>query len=126
MCLHGDWSETAFRWIVSMSETTLMNFIQIDFPSDNERELYIALHHQMWSDSLLNRLAEMGLVRKVLTKTWNKDNFRVVNCLEYKDEKSMKSSLELINKEVVQNPLSEKFTMKVVNNRCVVVSEFKA
>jgi len=126
MCLHGDWSGTAFRWIVSMSETTLMNFIQIDFPSDNERELYIALHHQMWSDALLNRLAEMGLVRKVLTKTWNKDNFRVVNCLEYKDEKSMQSCLELINKEVVQNPLSEKFTMKVVNNRCVVVSEFKA
>ena len=89
MCLHGDWSETAFRWIVSMSETTLMNFIQIDFPSDNERELYIALHHQMWSDALLNRLAEMGLVRKVLTKTWKKDNFRVVNCLVYNANESV-------------------------------------
>lgn len=109
-----------------MSETKLMNFIQIDFPSDNERELYIALHDQMWSEALMNRLAEMGLVRKVLTKTWNKDNFRVVNCMEYKDEKSMQSCLELINKEVVQNPLSEKFAMKVVNNRCVLVSEFKA
>ena len=126
MCLHGDWCKTAVRWMIGMSETTLMNFIQIDFPSDNERELYIALHDQMWSDALMNRLAEMGLVRKVLTKTWNKDNFRVVNCMEYKDEKSMQSCLEVINKEVVQNPLSEKFAMKVVNNRCVLVSEFKA
>ena len=109
-----------------MPETTLMNFIQIDFPSDNDRELYIALHDQMWSDALLKILAEMSLVRKVLTKTWNKDNFRVVNCLEYKDEKSMQSCLELINKEVVQHPLSEKFAMKVVNNRCVLVSEFRA
>ena len=68
----------------------------------------------------------MGLVRKVLAKTWNMDNFRVVNCLEYKGEKSMQSCLELINKEVVQHPLSDKFAMKVVNNRCALVSQFRA
>jgi hypothetical protein len=49
----------------------------IDFASENDLELYLKSRDEIMTSELYDRLAAAGLKRQVVSKIWNKDQFRI-------------------------------------------------
>ena len=58
-----------------------VNCVLIDFASENDLELYLKSRDEIMTPELYDRLATAGLKRQVVSKVWNKDQFRI--CLLY-------------------------------------------
>ena len=58
-----------------------VNCMLIDFASENDLELYLKSREEIMTSELYDRLAAAGLKRQVVSKVWNKDQFRI--CLLY-------------------------------------------
>ena len=64
--------------------TNAINYVNcmfIDFASENDLELYLKSREEIMTSELYDRLAAAGLKRQVVSKVWNKDQFRI--CLLY-------------------------------------------
>ena len=54
-----------------------VNCMLIDFASENDLELYLKSRDEIMTSEIYRRLTEAGLKRQVVSKVWNKDQFRI-------------------------------------------------
>ena len=109
-----------------LNETVFLNSLFMDFATEPELELFLKSLHEMWTEDLYGRLSAAGLIRHVVTKVWNKDQYRVSMVFEYESKEGFEICEQIIAEEFGEK-LKEKISkvvFKIYNNRGVVVSEF--
>ena len=100
----------------------LVNFTTQDFISEKELEL-ASLRWDQVKDSYYKRLKELGLLRIVSLRIWNKENVaRLGFVFEYRDEKAFVACQTLLDK--YHAPQVKTFVNKVVGSRGIVLHEF--
>ena len=102
-----------------------VNCMLIDFASENDLELYLKSREEIMTSELYDRLAAAGLKRHVVSKVWNKDQFRLSVVFEYTSKDAFEKCGRIFN-EVERSEFMSKFAVKFQNNRGIVVSEFEA
>ena len=99
----------------------LINFTTQDFMSEKELEL-ASLRWDKVKASYYKRLKELGLLRIVSLRIWNKENVaRLGFVFEYKDEKAFKACLPVWKE--VDAMESEDMVMKTFTNRGIVLED---
>ena len=74
---------------------------------------------------IYRRLAAAGLKRQVVSKVWNKDQFRISVVFEYSSKEAFETCRGIFS-ELERSEFMSKFAVKFQNNRGVVISEFTA
>ena len=101
----------------------LINFTTQDFMSEKELEL-ANLRWDQVKDTYFKKFKELGLIRCVSLRIWNKENIaRMGFIFEYRDEKAFKACLP-IWKEIDAKE-SEDMIIKVVSNRGIIIEDTK-
>ena len=99
----------------------LINFTTQDFISEKELEL-ASLRWDKVKESYYKRLKELGLLRIVSLRIWNKENVaRLGFDFEYKDEKAFKACLPVWKE--VDAMESEDMVIKTFTNRGIVLED---
>ena len=99
----------------------LINFTTQDFMSEKELEL-ANLRWDKVKASYYKRLKELGLLRIVSLRIWNKENVaRLGFVFEYKDEKAFKACLPVWKE--VDAMESEDMVIKTFTNRGIVLED---
>ena len=99
----------------------LINFTTQDFISEKELEL-ASLRWDKVKASYYKRLKELGLLRIVSLRIWNKENVaRLGFVFEYKDEKAFKACLPVWKE--VDAIESEDMVIKTFTNRGIVLED---
>ena len=102
-----------------------VNCMLIDFASENDLELYLRCRDEIMTPELYSRLAAAGLKRQIVSKVWNKDQFRISAVFEYNSKKAFEECRAIFG-ELERSEFMNKFAVKFQNNRGVVISEFEA
>ena len=107
-------------------ETVFLNSLFMDFATEPELDLFLKSLNEVWTEELYGRLSAKGLIRHVVSKVWNKDQYRVSMVFEYESNEAFKACEEIITREFGEKRKDQmsKFVFKILNNRGVVVSEF--
>lgn len=105
--------------------TNFVNCMLIDFASENDLEFYLKTREEVMTPEVYDRLAAAGLKRQVVSKVWNKDQFRISVVFEYSSKDAFESC-RAIFAELERSEFMSKFAVKFQNNRGVVISEFEA
>ena len=107
-------------------ETVFLNSLFMDFTSENERDFFIKSLDEIWTEKLYAQLSTAGLIRHVISKVWNKEQFRVSMVFEYDSKEGYEKCQDIIDEEFgsVRSEYLKKFVFKITNNRGVVISEF--
>ena len=96
-----------------MTTSKLINYTTREFVSENELELYAAKQDQIFTSEVIEEFKKAGMLRRVLTKLWNKEGVHRVGILfEYRDEKAFAACQSLLEKHYI--PMVKKFITKVV------------
>ena len=108
------------------NETVFLNSLFMDFTSENERDFFIKSLDEIWTENLYARLSTAGLIRHVISKVWNKEQFRVSMVFEYDSREGYEKCQDIIDEEFgrARSEHLKKFVFKITNNRGVVISEF--
>ena len=80
---------------------------------------------EIMTSELYDRLAAAGLKRQVVSKVWNKDQFRISVVFEYSSKDAFEKCREIFG-ELERSEFMNKFAVKFQNNRGVVISDFEA
>ena len=81
-----------------MTTSKLINYTTREFVSENELELYAAKQDDIFSPEVIEEFKKAGMLRRVLTRIWNKEGVARVGILfEYKDEKAFVACQKLLN-----------------------------
>jgi len=108
----------------SSSESTIINVSTIDLISEAELQFMISKFNQYSEADFKKHLASKGCLRWAISRVWNKEGaFRLMSIFEYKDEKSFHKCQDFFKQ--VEDRSNEQ-PLKIVSNRAVIVSEFKA
>ena len=108
-----------------MTSTKLINYTTREFMSEHELELYIAKQNAIFTSQVIDEFTKAGMLRRVLTKLWNKKGVHRVGILfEYRDEKAFALCQDLLEKHYI--PMVNTFVTKVVGSRGIVVHEFSS
>jgi hypothetical protein len=84
----------------------------------------ISKFNQMSEADFQKYLPSKGCLRWAMTRVWNKEGaFRLMTIFEYKDEKSSLKCQEYFNQ--VEDKSNEQ-PLKLISNRAVIVSEYRA
>ena len=102
-----------------------VNCMLIDFASENDLELYLKSRDEIMTAEIYRRLTEAGLKRQVVSKVWNKDQFRLSVVFEYSSKDAFEKCREIFG-ELERSEFMNKFAVRFQNNRGIVVSEFEA
>ena len=103
------------------NNSMLINFTTQDFMSEKELEL-ASLRWDKVKASYYKRLKELGLLRIVSLRIWNKENVaRLGFVFEYKDEKAFKACLPVWKE--VDAMESEDMVIKTFTNRGIVLED---
>ena len=106
-----------------MSKITLINYTTRDFISKTELDLFISKQDIFYSKTIIAQFKNAGLVRRVVTRIWNREGaYRVGILFEYTGEKAYKDCQRLLEKHIL--PHFKDFNTKVVGSRGIVVHEF--
>ena len=107
-------------------ETVFLNSLFMDFTSENERDFFIKSLDEIWTEKLYAQLSTAGLIRHVISKVWNKEQFRVSMVFEYDSKEGYEKCQDIIDEEFgrARSEYLKKFVFKITNNRGVVISEF--
>ena len=107
-------------------ETVFLNSLFMDFTSENERDFFIKSLDEIWTEKLYAQLSTAGLIRHVISKVWNKEQFRVSMVFEYDSKEGYEKCQDIIDEEFgrTRSEHLKKFVFKITNNRGVVISEF--
>ena len=108
--------------------TNAINYVNcalIDFASENDLELYLKSRDEIMTSEIYRRLTEAGLKRQVVSKVWNKDQFRISVIFEYSSKDAFEKCRTIFG-ELKRSEFMNKFAVKIQNNRGVVISEFEA
>ena len=96
-----------------MTSSKLINYTTREFMSDHELEQYIAKQNEIFTPKVVEEFNKAGMLRRVLTKLWNKEGVHRVGILfEYKDEKAFAACESLLEKHYI--PMVKTFITKVV------------
>ena len=91
--------------------------------SDHELEQYIVKQNEIFTPKVVEEFMKAGMLRRVLTKLWNKENVHKAGILfEYRDEKAFYECQSLLEKHYI--PMVKTFITKVVGSRGILVHEF--
>ena len=108
-----------------MTSSKLVNYTTREFMSDHELEHYIVKQNEIFTPKVIEEFTKAGMLRRVLTKLWNKEGVHRVGILfEYKDEKAFVACQTLLDK--YHAPKVKTFVNKVVGSRGIVLHEFTA
>ena len=108
-----------------MTSSKLINYTTREFMSDHELEQYIAKQNEIFTPKVVEEFTKAGMLRRVLTRIWNKDGVSRVGILfEYRDEKAFVACQTLLDK--YHAPKVKTFVNKVVGSRGIVLHEFTA
>ena len=108
----------------STPESTIINVTTIDLISEAELQFIISKFNQMSEADFQKYLASKRCLRWAMTRVWNKEGaFRLMTIFEYKDEKSSLKCQEYFNQ--VEDKSNEQ-PLKLISNRAVIVSEYRA
>ena len=108
-----------------MTSSKLINYTTREFMSDHELEQYIAKQNEIFTPKVVEEFTKAGMLRRVLTKLWNKEGVHRVGILfEYRDEKAFAACQSLLEKHYI--PMVKTFITKVVGSRGIVVHEFSS
>jgi hypothetical protein len=114
-----------FKQEAFMTSTKLINYTTREFMSEGELELYITKQNEVYTPEVIEEFIKAGMLRRVLTKLWNKKGvYRVGVLFEYSDENAYASCQGLLEK--YHNPIVKNFITKVVGSRGIVVHEFSS
>ena len=102
-----------------------VNCMLIDFASENDLELYLKSRDELMTSEIYRRLTEAGLKRRVVSKVWNKDQFRISVVFEYSSKDAFEKCRAIFD-ELERSEFMNKFAVKFQNNRGVVISDFEA
>ena len=106
-----------------MGDATLINYTTRDFVSKTELELYISKQDSIFTDDVIPIFKRAGMLRRVVTKIWNREGtFRVRILFEYTEEKAFKDCQKMLKKYYIGH--LKYFNSKVVGSRGIVVHEF--
>ena len=106
-----------------MTSSKLINYTTREFMSDHELEQYIVKQNEIFTPKVVEEFTKAGMLRRVLTKLWNKEGVHRVGILfEYRDEKAFSECQSLLEKHYI--PMVKTFITKVVGSRGIVVHEF--
>ena len=96
-----------------MTSSKLVNYTTREFMSDHELEQYIVKQNEIFTPKVIEEFTKAGMLRRVLTKLWNKEGVHRVGILfEYRDEKAYVSCQSLLEKHYI--PMVKTFITKVV------------
>ena len=103
-----------------MTSSKLVNYTTREFMSDHELEQY-----EIFTPKVVEEFTKAGMLRRVLTKLWNKEGVHRVGILfEYRDEKAYVACQSLLEKHYI--PMVKTFITKVIGSRGIVVHEFSS
>ena len=108
------------------NKTICLNSLFMDFATEAELELFLKSIDEVWTADLYYRLSTAGLIRHVVSKVWNKDQYRVSMVFEYDSREGFEACEKIIATEFgeTRRQQMDKFVFKIFNNRGVVLSEF--
>ena len=108
-----------------MTSSKLVNYTKREFMSDHELEQYIVKLNDIFTPKVIEEFTMAGMLRRVLTKLWNKEGVHRVGILfEYRDEKAYIACQNLLEKHYI--PMVKTFITKVIRSRGIVVHEFSS
>ena len=108
-----------------MTNSKLISYTIRDFLTENELELYVKMQDEIYTPEVIDEFIRSGLLRRVLTKVWNKKGaFKLAILFEYKYEQSFVACQKLLEK--YHHPKVKNFINKVVGTRGIVLHEFTA
>ena len=107
-------------------KTICLNSLFMDFATEAELELFLKSIDEVWTADLYDRLSAAGLIRHVVSKVWNKDQYRISMVFEYDSREGFEACEKIIATEFgeTRRKQMDKFVFKIFNNRGVVLSEF--
>ena len=104
-----------------MTKTTFLNYTTIDYLNEKDMEQAL-IRSQVQRIKHYPKLKELGLLRCVIVKVWNKEGmFRLGNMFEYKDEESFKKCQPIWQELSKQH--TQKTPAKMFSNRGIVVDD---
>ena len=72
-----------------MTSSKLISYTTREFLTENELELYVKMQDEIYTPSVIDEFIKSGLLRRALTKVWNKKGAsKVAIIFEYKDDQS--------------------------------------
>ena len=81
-----------------MTTSKLINYTTREFMSDHELEQYITKQNEIFTPKVVEEFTKAGMLRRVLTKLWNKEGVHRVGILfEYRDEKAFVACQKILN-----------------------------
>jgi hypothetical protein len=108
-----------------MRSSKLISYTTREFLTENELELYVKMQDEIYTPSVIDEFIKSGLLRRALTKVWNKKGAsKVAIIFEYKDDQSFVACQRLLEK--YHHPKVKNFANKVVGTRGIVLHEFTA
>jgi len=108
-----------------MTSSKLISYTTREFLTENELELYVKMQDEIYTPSVIDEFIKSGLLRRALTKVWNKKGAsKVAITFEYKDDQSFVACQRLLEK--YHHPKVKNFANKVVGTRGIVLHEFTA
>lgn len=106
---------------VGMSESTLMNFVTVDYPTEGDLEL----SRYRWEENrekYLPQLMAKGLNRFTVLRIWNKEGvFRLGFWYEYKDPDAFAACKEIWGE--IESQSKKRAPSKIFANRGVVLED---
>ena len=88
-----------------------VNCMLIDFASENDLKLYLKSREEIMTSELYDRLAAAGLKRQVVSKVWNKDQFRISVIFEYSSKDAFEKCQTILG-ELERSEFINKFALK--------------
>ena len=104
-----------------MTKSTFLNYTTIDYLNEKDMEQAL-IRSQVQRIKHYPKLKELGLLRCVIVKVWNKEGmFRLGHMFEYKDEESFKKCQPIWQELSKQH--TQKTPAKMFSNRGLVVDD---
>ena len=70
-----------------MTSSKLISYTTREFLTENELELYVKMQDEIYTPAVIDEFIKSGLLRRALTKVWNKKvASKVAIIFEYKDD----------------------------------------
>ena len=77
-------------------KTICLNSLFMDFATEAELELFLKSIDEVWTADLYDRLSAAELIRHVVSKVWNKDQYRISMVFEYDSEEGFEACEKII------------------------------
>jgi len=85
-----------------MISSKLINYTTREFMLDHDLEQYMVKQNEIFTPKVVKEFTKAGMLRRVLTKLWNKEGVHRVGILfEYRDKKAFSECQSLLEKHYI-------------------------